>query len=166
MSKTFLIADPHFGHVGVTKFLNFDGSKLRPWNNVEDMDRDLISRWNSVVSKEDKVYLLGDVVINRKALPVVSHLNGKKVLIKGNHDIFRIEEYLEYFYDVRACHVLDRFLLSHIPIHPNSLERWKANIHGHLHSGSLNDPKYYCVSVEQINYTPIDFEVIRRFYAN
>lgn len=71
MKKTFLVSDTHFGHKGVCHFLNADGSKLRPWDNPDDMDRDMISYWNSVVSPTDKVYHLGDVVINRRALAVL-----------------------------------------------------------------------------------------------
>lgn len=166
----FLISDTHFGHKGVTEFLNHDGTKLRPWTDVQEMDEDMISNWNSVVRPNDKVYHLGDVVINRKALKTLHRLNGEKVLVKGNHDIFRIEEYLEYFKDVRGYHVLDKFLLSHIPIHPDSLERFRGNIHGHLHSNNVRlkhggiDERYKCVCVEQINYTPIPFEEVKKFY--
>jgi calcineurin-like phosphoesterase family protein len=175
MSNVFLISDTHFGHKGVTQFLNNDGSKLRPWGNVEEMDEALVANWNKVVGPKDKVYHLGDVVINRKALQICGRLNGEKVLIRGNHDIFRLEEYTPYFKDVRGSHKLDNYILTHIPIHPKSLARWcGGNIHGHLHSsrveyidwhreyGDTYDPRYLCVSVEQINYTPISFEEARK----
>lgn len=166
MSNIFLIADTHMGHKGVTQFLNHDGTKLRPWNTTEEMDEALVSNWNSVVKQNDKVYHLGDVVINRKALATVGRCSGTKVLIKGNHDIFQPEEYLQYFKDIRAYHILDKCILSHIPIHLDSLERWDCNIHGHLHSNKVTlptgniDKKYLCVSVEQINYTPIPYETV------
>lgn len=150
------------------EFLNSDNSKLRPWTSVEEMDEALVANWNSVVNKKDKVYHLGDVVINRKALGTLSRLNGEKVLIKGNHDIFRLTDYTAHFKDIRAYHVLDKMLLSHIPVHPDSKGRFKANIHGHTHSNrvldsqGLIDEYYQCVCVEQINYTPIEFEAIRQ----
>lgn len=159
--KTFLISDTHFGHKGVTQFLRADGTKLRPWNNVEEMDDALIKNWNRVVSPEDKVYHLGDVVINKKALKTLINLNGRKILIKGNHDIFKPHEYLAYFSDIRAYHILDGYLLAHIPVHPKSLGRWKGQIHGHLHANTVGDPRYVCVSVEQINYTPILFDEVK-----
>lgn len=159
--KTFLISDTHFGHKGVTEFLRKDGTKLRPWNNVEEMDDALIKNWNKVVSPEDKVYHLGDVVINRKALKSLINLNGRKILIKGNHDIFKPADYLPYFDDIRAYHILDGYLLSHIPVHPSCLERWKGQIHGHLHANTMDDPRYVCVSVEQIDYTPILFDEVK-----
>ncbi len=161
----FLISDTHFGHVGVTQFLRSDGTKLRPWDNTEDMDEYMVEQWNKTVRPKDKVYHLGDVVINRKHLKTLSKLNGEKVLVKGNHDIFRIEEYLTYFKDVRGYHVLDNFLLSHIPIHPSCLGRFEGHIHGHLHSNrvmynDLIDTRYFNVSVECISYTPISFDTV------
>jgi calcineurin-like phosphoesterase family protein len=173
----FLVSDTHFSHKGIVNFLRADGvTKERPWDNIEEMDEALVKNWNSVVSPKDKVYHLGDVCINRSALKILSRLNGEKRLIKGNHDIFRVEEYAEYFKDIRAVHTLNEFILSHIPLHSVYVEeRWKGNIHGHLHSGRVTtvdyvcgdmfeviDPRYLCVSVEQINYTPISFEEAKK----
>jgi calcineurin-like phosphoesterase family protein len=166
MSNTFFISDTHFGHVGVTCFLRNDGSKLRPWTNTEEMDEALVANWNKVVGPKDKVYHLGDVVINRKHLSTLHRLNGDKVLIKGNHDIFKLEDYTAYFRDIRAYHVMDKIICSHIPIHPDSKGRFKANIHGHLHYNLIRDkfgkpdPWYINVSVEQIDYTPVSIDVI------
>lgn len=161
--KTFIIADLHLGHANICKFTNYDGSKLRPWDNVDDMDRDMIQMWNDTVSPSDKVYVLGDVVINRKALPTLGKLNGDKVLIGGNHDVYKAHDYLQYFRDIRAYHVLNNVIFSHIPIHPDSKGRFVGNIHGHLHSnriklGNSIDPWYYCVSAEHIGFKPILLE--------
>ena len=114
------------------------------------------------------MYHLGDIGFrNFSSLSkILEQLNGIKVLIKGNHDNFKLSQYAQYFKDVRAYHILDKFILSHIPIHDMSLSRWKANIHGHLHELSVPDKRYYCVSVEQHNYTPVDFEYIRSIYKN
>ena len=92
MSNLFLTADTHWGHWGVCKFLTNEGTKLRPWNNPEEMDEAMVELWNQTVGVNDKVYVLGDYVINRRALKTASRLNGKKCLIKGNHDIFRLSE--------------------------------------------------------------------------
>lgn len=164
--KTFLISDTHFGHQGVCNFLRDDNTKLRPWNTAEEMDEDLVKNWNEVVGQKDRVYHLGDVVINRKALKTLSRLNGRKVLIKGNHDIFRINDYLSYFDDIRGYHVLDNFILSHVPLHTCNLYRWNCNIHGHLHHRRVQsqdniDTRYFNVSVECINYTPIEFSDLK-----
>jgi len=159
MSNTFLVSDTHFGHKGVCHFLRADGvTKLRPWDTPEEMDEAMIKLWNETVQPKDKVYHLGDVVINRKALATLGRLNGDKVLIKGNHDIFRLEEYTPYFRDIRAYHIVYNTVLSHIPIHPDSKQRFDGNIHGHLHSNKLDDPWYLCVCVEQTDFKPIALE--------
>jgi len=168
MPAVFLTSDTHFGHTGVCHFTNKDGSKMRPWTDPDEMDEEMVKRWNETVRPNDKVYHLGDVVINRKALKVMSRLNGDKVLIRGNHDIFRDDEYRLYFRELRAYHVMNGMILSHIPIHSESLGRFGVNIHGHLHDSRvmLNDeidPRYHCVCVEQTDFAPILFEdVLKR----
>ena len=163
--RTFLYADPHFGHKGVTQFLRLDGTKLRPWTDVKEMDDALISLYNSVVRPSDKVYFLGDVAFKPAAIDILQHLNGDKVLIKGNHDTLKLGQYVKYFRDVRACTIFNRFLLSHIPVHESQKQRFKGNIHGHMHSNSLPDNWYCCVSVEQTAFKPIDIEEVMARYA-
>ncbi len=168
MPSVFLVSDTHFGHAGVCRFLREDGTKLRPWDSPEEMDEHMVKVWNETVKPTDKVYHLGDVVINRKALSILHRLNGDKVLIRGNHDIFRDEEYRNFFRELRAYHVMNGMILSHIPIHTESLARFGVNIHGHLHSnrvmkdngygGRVIDPRYHCVCVEQTDFRPILFE--------
>ena len=168
MPAVFLVSDTHFGHAGVCRFLRDDGTKLRPWDNPDDMDEEMIKRWNDTVRPNDKVYHLGDVVINRKALKTLGRLNGDKVLIRGNHDIFRDDEYRKYFRELRAYHVMNGMILSHIPVNEQSLGRFGINIHGHLHYNRVLrsdvkgvdfiDNRYYCVCVEQTDFAPILFE--------
>jgi calcineurin-like phosphoesterase family protein len=135
------------------------------------MDEFMVEAWNARVRPTDKVYHLGDVVINRKALKIMSRLNGDKVLIRGNHDIFPDTEYREYFRELRAYHVMNGMILSHIPIHDESLGRFGVNIHGHTHANrvmkdSVVDVRYHCVCVEQTDFAPILFEdVIKRIEA-
>lgn len=185
MPATFLVSDTHFGHAGVCRFTEADGvTKIRPWTDPDVMDEAMIQRWNDVVRPNDKVYHLGDVVINRKALPTLARLNGDKVLIRGNHDIFRDDEYRPYFRELRAYHVMDGMIFSHIPLHEASLGRFGTNIHGHLHTGRVkkargvdvrtgtvlysdeNDVRYHCVCVEQTGFSPILLEdVYKRILA-
>ena len=183
MPSVFLVSDTHFGHTGVCRFTRNDGvTKLRPWDDPDEMDEAMVKAWNERVKPADKVYHLGDVVINRKALKTLARLNGDKVLIRGNHDIFRDDEYREYFRELRAYHVMNGMILSHIPVHPESLGRFGVNIHGHLHANRVkkivgvdvrtgefkyseeNDSRYHCVCVEQLpDFAPMLFEdVIKR----
>lgn len=185
MPAVFLVSDTHFGHAGVCKFTESDGvTKTRPWTDPAEMDEEMVKRWNDTVRPNDKVYHLGDVVINRKALSTMARLNGDKVLIRGNHDIFPDVEYRKYFRELRAYHVMNGMILSHIPLHSDSLGRFGTNIHGHLHSNRVKkarginaktgeilysdepDVRYHCVCVEQTDFTPILFEdVIKRIEA-
>ena len=185
MPAVFLVSDTHFGHAGVCRFMRNDGvTKLRPWDNPEEMDEAMVKLWNERVRPNDKVYHLGDVVINRKALSIMGRLNGDKVLIRGNHDIFKMEDYTKYFRDIRSYHVMNGMILSHVPIHADSIARFGVNIHGHTHSNRVMRPRgvdvrtgqilysneidvrYHCVCVEQTDFAPILFEdVIKRIEA-
>ena len=179
MPAVFLVSDTHFGHAGVCRFMRNDGvTKLRPWDSAEEMDEAMVERWNERVRPNDKVYHLGDVVMSRKSLAIMRRLNGDKVLIRGNHDIFKDTDYREHFRELRAYHVMNGMILSHIPIHSESLGRFGVNIHGHLHANRVMlpgfngkitdvvDTRYHCVCVEQTDFAPILFEdVIRRIEA-
>ena len=185
MPSVFLTSDTHFGHAGVCRFTHEDtGVKIRPWTDPDEMDEAMVKAWNETVKPNDKVYHLGDVVINRKSLPIMNRLNGDKVLIRGNHDIFRDDEYRLYFRELRAYHVMNGMILSHIPLHEDSLGRFGVNIHGHTHTRRFkkargvdaktgrtlysdeNDVRYHCVCVEQTDFRPILFEdVIKRIKA-
>jgi len=186
MPAVFLVSDTHFGHAGVCRFTRADGcTPLRPWTDPEEMDEAMVAAWNERVRPNDKVYHLGDVVINRRALPILNRLNGDKVLIRGNHDIFKDEDYTPYFRSLRGYHVMNGMILSHIPIHEESLGRFGVNIHGHLHANRVMryktfedgviptiplekviDIRYHCVCVEQTDFAPILFEdVIKRIEA-
>ena len=163
-----------------------DGHPIRPFKSVEEHDATLIENWNKVVTHpSDKVYVLGDVAQKRKDIENFSKLNGKKILIKGNHDIYEMKEYAKYFKDIRATHRLDNgILMSHIPVHPSTFGKaHKVNVHGHIHDkrvkygiDSFNgkweydeysakwvgdiDKRYFCVSCEHINYTPMELGAI------
>jgi calcineurin-like phosphoesterase family protein len=180
----FFVSDTHFGHDNILKFTKEDGSRLRDFSSIEEMHEVMVERWNSIVRPVDKVYHLGDVVIAQRHLPILNRLNGKKRLVRGNHDIFKTKEYLNYFSEVYGVRAFGKegFICSHIPIHTDSMYRWKLNVHGHLHGNVvkseqwvtfkddlgkergtheyLPDPKYYCVSVEQIDYTPVSLEQV------
>lgn len=85
MAKIFFTGDLHFGHENV---LAFD---KRPFATVEEMDAELIRRWNNKVGKGDLVYVLGDMIWktrNDDAPSLIKSLNGQIILIKGNHDRF------------------------------------------------------------------------------
>lgn len=176
MANCFLISDTHFGHANILTFKDNAGEPLRPFKTVEEMDETLVENWNKVVSAQDRVYHLGDVVINRRCLAIMSRCNGRKKLIRGNHDLFKLADYTPYFEDVYGSYLLKDIILTHIPVHRDCItHRFGTNVHGHLHSNrvmlrahefdinqdDLIDRKYYSVCVEKINYTPISLEELR-----
>ena len=173
MKNVFLIADLHFGDSDMCSLLKEDGHPIRPFKSVEEHDATLIENWNKVVNDGDKVYVLGDVAQKKKDLEKFTELHGKKILIKGNHDIYEMKEYAKYFKDIRGTHRLENgILMSHIPVHPSTFGKaHKVNVHGHIHDkrvmefkpdnlGYTVDPRYFCVSCEHINYTPMELGAI------
>lgn len=133
--KQFYIADMHYGHKNCIDFDN------RPFFSVDEMNRELIDRWNSVVSDGDTVYVLGDMFWcgQDTAIAVLNSLNGTKILIRGNHDRINSEAMAKCFY--AASHYMeikdgDRdVVLCHYPIpcFKNHFYGW-YHLYGHVHS--------------------------------
>jgi calcineurin-like phosphoesterase family protein len=165
MSEIFFISDTHFGHRGI---IEFSGTKeFRKFNSIEEHDAELVKRWNSVVTKRDTVWHLGDVCFGARNLHILEQLNGYKKLVLGNHDIYATEEYLKYFARVYGCYEFKGMLLSHMPVAPSQFSRYYLNVHGHLHAKTLTavDKRYINVSCEQINLTPISLDIIYSAWA-
>ena len=78
----YFTADLHFGHSNVISYEN------RPFQTVEEMDGALIQNWNRRVSPEDEIFILGDLTLKgpEKANAVLEQLQGRKYLVRGNHD--------------------------------------------------------------------------------
>lgn len=150
MNRVFLISDTHFGHANILKY---EPCRSILGNTIEGHDECLIDNWNSVVNKKDTVWHLGDVLFGRSNLTILPRLNGIKNLVLGNHDSL-VKEFCEYFNKVISSYNIRKgVILTHIPIHQN--DRYTKNIHGHLHSKTINSTYHTCVSVEQINFKPI-----------
>lgn len=157
MSETFFIGDTHFGHKNILSY----EPVARPFISLDDMHDALIARWNNVVGKFDKVYMLGDFCFGRKNIAFADHLNGQKRLIMGNHDVYGAEEYLKFFLSVHGALYWNKCLMTHIPSHPRIFDgKVKLNIHGHLHSKLIEDHRYINVSCEQNGLIPIHADKI------
>lgn len=154
MSKVYFYSDPHFGHNNM--------AIKRGFKNYEEHDEHIIKTWNSIVSKKDVTYILGDVTFEKsKPYEILNRLNGIKKVILGNHDKPQHVPYLlKYVNNVSALKYLKHkefgnIILSHAPIHPQELEyRFNINIHGHVHENTLPDKRYINVSAEVIDYKP------------
>ena len=156
--KVFLISDTHFGDDRILRYEN------RPFASVEEMDKAIIENWNSMVSKEDTVFHLGDVSSYEpeRISEILAALNGKKVLIMGNHDQNYTNKQWEEMGFEQAINypILFRefFILSHAPMYICTNMPY-ANFYGHIHANpSYRDVSRQsaCVCVERIGYTPIE----------
>lgn len=142
MNKIFITSDLHFGHN--KPFLY----EPRGFNSIEEHDEEVIRRWNNVVSPEDEVYILGDLMLNdnEHGIECLKRLNGIKHIITGNHDTDkRIALYKNEWYDwCGDAFILKykkfRFYLSHYPTICSNFDDGKnlrervINICGHSHS--------------------------------
>ena len=84
-SRNLYISDPHFFHDSLNGFLDHRG-----FSGFEEMNAYMVKQWNNNVTRKDQVYILGDFSISRGRATnkILDKLNGKKYLIKGNHDRF------------------------------------------------------------------------------
>ncbi len=157
MGKVFFTGDLHFGHENVIAFDD------RPFNSVEEMDAELIKRWNAKVGKDDLVYVLGDMIWktrNNDAHKIIKSLNGRIILIKGNHDDFLLNSKAkEALSDVKdyddICVTLEdgtvrRCILSHYFIPMYNGHRNKA-IHLHAHSHCSLEADYEIILASHLN---------------
>lgn len=173
MAETWLTSDPHWFHDNIIQHCG------RPFKSHKDMNEFMIEQWNTFVKPQDSVYCLGDWTMfrgGRQQRETISKLtrslNGHKRLLLGNHDHFPVEVYINDmgFEKIRGTgQWLDRMILSHYPIHPNSMAfSAVACVHGHIHQNPSPDPvigldknnrvivkPYVNVCVEQTNYHPI-----------
>ena len=125
------------------------------------MDKAIIKNWNEVVSNKDLVIHLGDVALcgKERFKQIMSQLNGRKMLIRGNHDNWTDEFYREAGFEYVSRYPIvwnEFYILSHAPLQVFQNVPYK-NIFGHVH----NDPLYQdtdnrqCVCVERVNYRPV-----------
>ena len=130
----YYIADTHFDHENIIHFDN------RPFKSVEEMNDYLIKCWNSVVTNDDHVYILGDFCwsTEKRWIELLEKLNGRKTLIRGNHDIAPSTS-RKYFEDVKEYKEISdngrKVVLCHYPIpcYKNHFYGW-YHLYGHVHS--------------------------------
>lgn len=169
----YFISDLHLGHQNIIRLCN------RPFADVEEMDEALIENWNRRVGKDDLVYLLGDIVWDRKRVPdYMERLQGRKVLIStGNHDASWVkrEEYHVYFESVIPY--LETKLCGHpVTLCHYPLLEWKDSreeteaklgylIHGHIHNRVSEEYRMLYIQhnalnagVDVNNFAPATFE--------
>ena len=158
-SSVYFISDLHLGHA---KILNFAGA-YRGGSTPEEHDEWIVDQWNSVITKRNVVYLLGDVCFHRDAMHHLERLKGMIRYCPGNHDRKYLKEIIEHLNPLETLPGLStykKFWVTHCPIHPDEMRGRNGNIHGHVHQNILSDQNYYPVCVEQCYGVPICFDEI------
>lgn len=160
--SVYFIADTHFGHKDIHL-------KFRPqFKSVKHHDEFILNKILKVCGKRDTLYILGDVVIHKESLWCLEEIckNVEYVrIVLGNHDCERgrsgscsLQDYLNAgVSSIEGCVKYKKAWLTHIPINPIEFPRRLLNVHGHLHDGVVDDPRYICVSCEQTNFTPVEY---------
>jgi calcineurin-like phosphoesterase family protein len=171
----FYTSDLHIGHKNIIAFDN------RPFSNLDDMHETIINNWNSVVTKSDDVYILGDFAWrNNIGLEVLKQLKGNKHLILGNHDRLN-SEMSKYFVSVKDYEIVKdgdkHIVLFHFPIaHWQNADYGYIHLYGHIHAARDSRPfeeykmamlkrdiPYECYNVGCMlwDYKPVTLEQIR-----
>ena len=119
--EIWVTSDTHFGHSNIIKYCD------RPYNGTQEMDWDLIDKWNSVVNDGDIVYHLGDVYMNSSKgymQNILGKLKGRKRLILGNHDNGKDQVLQNFFQKISIWRMFPEFglLLTHVPVHESTLK--------------------------------------------
>ena len=170
-SRIFVTSDLHLGHKNIIKYCN------RPFSNVEEMNNTIISNWNNTVNKKDSVYILGDLgFTNVNSInETIKILNGKKYLIRGNHDHFikntkfdvdNFEWVKDYFMlKTQINHEKVKFIMSHFPFYTwNSKHYGSIHLYGHVHNsnpmldGILGNA--FNVGVDVNDFKPVELDYI------
>lgn len=164
--KFFFTADNHFNHRRIIEYCN------RPFANREEMDSEMISRWNEVVPKDGVVYCLGDLILagRKRTEETLSQLNGNIYLCLGDHDKSAIKYGLKHLEGTARDYVIKigdaKVFMSHYchKVWPKShYGAW--HLFGHSHGGmnayAMNEGKLLDVGVDSHDFRPWTFAEIR-----
>lgn len=156
--KIFVISDTHFGHENIIQYCG------RPFANADLMDECITTNWNETVRDQDIIYHLGDVYFGSTP-SFLRNLKGRKRLILGNHDNAKDQTLQAVFEKISLWRPFPEYgvILSHMPLLDRGLGggdsyRELKNIHGHIHHKQAPTADHINVSVEQINYKPVELE--------
>lgn len=162
--KVFVTSDLHFFDKRILKSAN------RPFKDVSEMNDALIHNWNSVVSNSDSIICIGDFSLGTKEqlFDVVEHLQGNIYLVKGNHDKFSNQTYIDAgIRDVFDNHAsINNIILSHKPKKP---KKGTAIIFGHVHDSPYYKDIYHdaaCCCIEKWGYKPVELELLVDYMEN
>lgn len=167
MTPDFVWSDTHFGHAAVIQY------SARPFAHVSEMNEALIKNYNAVVGHNDTVLWVGDCFFTpvHVAAQILSEMNGKKLLVRGNHDGSHGRMKRIGFHDVYDAYYFETFQVTHF--HYDTVHRAVGRlpvprrlpgltlIHGHTHSPERATPGAVHVGVDAWNYTPASLAQVR-----
>jgi calcineurin-like phosphoesterase family protein len=163
----YFTADLHLGHEGIIRLCK------RPFQSADEMDGAIIRNWNLAVTMSDEVYILGDFTMKpaHEAHEYLRRLNGRKYLIRGNHDKFLsgFDEWASDFVWVKDYHVLkhggQKFVLFHYPIAEwDGFYHGSIHLYGHIHNSpesskrAETDGLAFNVEVDLNGFKPVSME--------
>lgn len=171
MNVIYFTADQHLGHRAVINM------QERPFEDVQEMNRVIISNYNAMVGSDDTVYLLGDIchrIPVEEANKLIDRLKGKKILIKGNHDKRYDPALFEEITDFKTIALNGvNIALMHYPMlswpksHHGSLQ-----LHGHVHGNRQNNEanrdagiRRFDVGVDANDFYPVSINQILTFFG-
>lgn len=168
--KVWFTSDNHWGHRSIISHCK------RPFNSVEEMNEEMTNRWNEVVGEKDVVFHLGDFYFGRsveEAKHIFHSLNGKKYLIKGNHDKIGLKLPWEKQFD--ALHLkLKSFtngrcqgevFLSHYAHRVwNKSYHGVGHLYGHSHGGMDFHKRSFDIGVDCHNFYPVSWERVQEYF--
>ena len=151
---TWITSDTHWGHKNIMNFCPESRARFR--NDVAYMNEAMVQEWNHLIAADDTVYILGDVAFlpAEKATATVRRLNGRKILVEGNHDrkLLQDQDFRDCFEQIHKY--LDaqfnetKVVMFHYPIMEwDQMHRGAVHFHGHLHGGTTGMEKYRCMDV-------------------
>ena len=137
----YYIGDTHFGDDRIRRLAG------RPYASVEEMDCDLVRKWNKRVGIEDTVCILGDFALDDSSAQVIDKLQGKKVLLLGNHDNVLSLATLRRFDFVQTIYTIDdrgrSVCLCHYPLLSYDRSVYDGyHVFGHIHNNP-NDRAFH-----------------------
>lgn len=169
----YVISDTHFGHKNILQYsperfdfidkcFHIDARDCDNEYQLELMERSIIKKWNSIVGKDDIVYFLGDFTLKRNKqyiAELLSKLNGRIHLIRGNHDTLKSKDYIECGFESVAngpILLFNHIFLSHKPLPHKLVPEGYINYFGHVHQlTEFNWERGICACIEQTNCLPI-----------
>ena len=166
MSTVWLTSDWHFGHTGITDRFR------KQFASMEHMEDEILYATLGMVTKRDVLICVGDMAFDKRGLDKLKELPCRMILVRGNHDTLKTEDYMEVFDEIHGAYRYKGTFITHIPIHETELYRGE-NIHGHCHRGGPRElqhgenwRQYYNAIVEYNNYQPVTFDHIKKVFAD